>query len=132
MNVHEIDDGTGMADARKFSGTSNISHSRATRLGICSWSIIKEQATVALSSTEAEYISAAIAACQAVWLRRVLEDLNQTQDDKNVQLLSLATTGQQLRKTELNSNKDNYTKKTKVITILISYCVQKRVTENEE
>nr|GEX40555.1 retrovirus-related Pol polyprotein from transposon TNT 1-94 [Tanacetum cinerariifolium] len=41
MNVHEIDDGTGMADARKFSGTSNISHSHATRLGICSWSIIK-------------------------------------------------------------------------------------------
>ncbi|GKE60182.1 hypothetical protein Tco_1510549, partial [Tanacetum coccineum] len=49
------------------------------------------------SSTEAEYISAATAACQAVWLRRVLEDLNQTQDDKNVQLLSLATAGQQLR-----------------------------------
>ncbi|GJS29783.1 retrovirus-related pol polyprotein from transposon TNT 1-94 [Tanacetum coccineum] len=64
-------------------------------------------------------ISAATAACQAVWLRRVLEDLNQTQDDKNVQLLSLATTGQQLRKTELYSNNDNYTKKTKVITILI-------------
>ncbi|GJW48422.1 retrovirus-related pol polyprotein from transposon TNT 1-94 [Tanacetum coccineum] len=143
MNVHEIDDGTGMADARKFSGTSNISHSHTTRLGICSWSIIKvyalskkekfelvgycdsdwagakddmkstsgncfmfgsgvvtwgskNQATIALSSTEAEYISAATAACQAVWLRRVLEDLNQTQDDKNVQLLSLATTANPL------------------------------------
>ncbi|GKF46122.1 retrovirus-related pol polyprotein from transposon TNT 1-94, partial [Tanacetum coccineum] len=59
--------------------------------GVYTWAS-KNQATIALSSTEAEYISAATAACQAVWLRRVLEDLNQTQDDKNVQLLSLATT----------------------------------------
>ncbi|GJU49838.1 retrovirus-related pol polyprotein from transposon TNT 1-94 [Tanacetum coccineum] len=44
----------------------------------------KEQATVALSSTEAEYISAATAACQAVWLMRVLEDLNQTQERATV------------------------------------------------
>ncbi|GKB51439.1 retrovirus-related pol polyprotein from transposon TNT 1-94, partial [Tanacetum coccineum] len=59
--------------------------------GVVTWAS-KKKAIVALSSTEAECISAATAACQAVWLRRVLEDLNQTQDDKNVQLLSLATT----------------------------------------
>nr|GEV69786.1 retrovirus-related Pol polyprotein from transposon TNT 1-94 [Tanacetum cinerariifolium] len=51
--------------------------------GVVTW-VSKEQATVALSSTEAEYISAATAACQAVRLRRVLEDLNQTQERASV------------------------------------------------
>lgn len=39
-----------------------------------SWSS-KKQATVALSSTEAEYVAATSAACEAVWLRRILDDL---------------------------------------------------------
>ena len=39
-----------------------------------SWSY-KKQATVATSSAEAEYISAWEAACEIVWLRRVLQDL---------------------------------------------------------
>ncbi|KAJ0589103.1 putative RNA-directed DNA polymerase [Helianthus annuus] len=34
----------------------------------------KKQASVALSSTEAEYIAASGATCEAIWLRRVLED----------------------------------------------------------
>lgn len=33
----------------------------------------------ALSSFEADYIDAAFSACQALWLRRLLEDLAQTQ-----------------------------------------------------
>uniref|UniRef100_A0A803L0D4 Reverse transcriptase Ty1/copia-type domain-containing protein n=1 Tax=Chenopodium quinoa TaxID=63459 RepID=A0A803L0D4_CHEQI len=41
-----------------------------------SWSS-RKQATVALSSAEAEYISATSAACEAVWLRRILKDLQQ-------------------------------------------------------
>ena len=41
-----------------------------------SWSS-KKQATVALSSSEAEYISATSSACEAVWLRRILKDLQQ-------------------------------------------------------
>ena len=36
----------------------------------------KKQATVALSTSEAEYIAAT---CQAIWLRRVLADLQQEQ-----------------------------------------------------
>lgn len=42
--------------------------------GIVSW-ISKKQPTVALSSTEAEYKAACFAACEAVWLRRILADL---------------------------------------------------------
>ncbi|GJW95293.1 retrovirus-related pol polyprotein from transposon TNT 1-94 [Tanacetum coccineum] len=44
-----------------------------------SWSS-KKQATVALSSTEAEYVAATTSACQAVWLRRLLSDLGEEQE----------------------------------------------------
>lgn len=40
-----------------------------------SWSS-KKQPVVTLSTTEAEFIAAASCACQAVWLRRILENLN--------------------------------------------------------
>lgn len=43
--------------------------------GAVSW-VSKKQATVALSSTEAEYVSASAAASQAVWLRRLSSDLD--------------------------------------------------------
>ena len=42
--------------------------------GAISWSS-KKQPTVALSSTEAEYRGATMAACEAVWLKRILKDL---------------------------------------------------------
>ena len=42
--------------------------------GAISWSS-KKQPIVALSSTEAEYKSAAIAACEVIWLKRILKDL---------------------------------------------------------
>ncbi len=45
---------------------------------VVSWSS-KKQATVALSSTEAEYVAATATACQAVWLRRLLEDIGEVQ-----------------------------------------------------
>nr|GEU71049.1 retrovirus-related Pol polyprotein from transposon TNT 1-94 [Tanacetum cinerariifolium] len=41
---------------------------------VVSWSS-KKQATVALSTSEAEYVAAATTACQAIWLRRVLAEL---------------------------------------------------------
>ena len=39
-----------------------------------SWSS-KKQPIIALSSTEAEYKGASVAACEGVWLKRILKDL---------------------------------------------------------
>ena len=43
--------------------------------GAVSWSL-KKQPVLTLSTTEAEFIAAASCACQAVWLRRMLENLD--------------------------------------------------------
>lgn len=46
--------------------------------GVVSWSS-KKQPIVTLSTTEAEFVAAASCACQAVWLRRILESLDHVQ-----------------------------------------------------
>ena len=51
--------------------------------GAISWSS-KKQPVVTLSTTEAEFIAAASSACQVVWLRRILEVLNQEQSSPTV------------------------------------------------
>ncbi|KAJ0577826.1 putative RNA-directed DNA polymerase [Helianthus annuus] len=51
--------------------------------GVVSWSS-KKQHSIALSSTKAEYISATSATCQAIWLRRILEDLGLKQERATV------------------------------------------------
>ncbi|KAM2039790.1 hypothetical protein ACFX1T_013198 [Malus domestica] len=51
--------------------------------GICSWRT-KKQCVVAQSSAEAEYMAAAKAASQAVWLRRILEDIGEKQKEGTV------------------------------------------------
>lgn len=43
--------------------------------GAMSWSLRKQQ-VVTLSTTEAEFITAVTSACQAIWLRRILEELH--------------------------------------------------------
>ena len=48
--------------------------------GAISW-LSKKQPVVSLSTTEAEFIAAAACACQAVWLRRILETLGHTQSN---------------------------------------------------
>ena len=57
------------ADRRSTSGFSFSLGS-----GAISWSS-KKQPIVALSSTNAEYRGATVAACEAVWLKRILKDL---------------------------------------------------------
>nr|GEV66681.1 retrovirus-related Pol polyprotein from transposon TNT 1-94 [Tanacetum cinerariifolium] len=62
---------------------------------VVSWSS-KKQATVALSTTEAEYVAAATTACQAIWLRKVFGELGEEQieateimcDNKSVVMLT--------------------------------------------
>ena len=46
--------------------------------GAISWAS-KKQSIVALSTAEAEYVAATAAACQAVWMRRMLRSLGQEQ-----------------------------------------------------
>ncbi|RVW83084.1 Retrovirus-related Pol polyprotein from transposon TNT 1-94 [Vitis vinifera] len=51
--------------------------------GAVCWSS-KKQAVTALSSSEAEYTAATSSACQAVWLRRILVDINQEHEEPTV------------------------------------------------
>ncbi|XP_049378002.1 secreted RxLR effector protein 161-like [Solanum stenotomum] len=49
---------------------------------ICSW-LSKKQSVVAQSTAEAEYVSAAKATSQAIWLRRIFEDTGEKQKKRN-------------------------------------------------
>ncbi|KAE8734773.1 Detected protein of unknown function [Hibiscus syriacus] len=51
--------------------------------GVVCWSS-KKQATTALSSSEAEYTAATSSACQALWLKRILADINLKQKEATV------------------------------------------------
>lgn len=68
-------DWAGSVDDRK--STSGYVFSLGS--GVVSWSS-KKQATVALSSAEAEYMVASLASSQAVWMRRILTDLHLVQE----------------------------------------------------
>ncbi|KAK4399455.1 hypothetical protein Sango_1421000, partial [Sesamum angolense] len=61
-------------------------HEKHIRLHFFTWvrNILmasKKQATVAQSSAEAEYIAAATTSNQAIWLRRILEDIGEKQEE---------------------------------------------------
>jgi len=51
--------------------------------GAISWSS-KKQATISLSSTEAEYKALFSSTCEAIWLRRILEDVGEGQQEPTV------------------------------------------------
>ena len=44
----------------------------------------KKEAIVTLSTTEAKFVVAAASACQAMWMRRVLKNLNHAQEGSTV------------------------------------------------
>nr|KYP52896.1 Retrovirus-related Pol polyprotein from transposon TNT 1-94 [Cajanus cajan] len=51
--------------------------------GFFSWAS-KKQATIAQSTTKVEYIAAAETTSQAIWLRRILEEMSEQQDGPTV------------------------------------------------
>ena len=48
---------------------------------LISWAS-KKQPIVSISSTEAEYVAATSASCQAMWLRRILKDISHIEKDQ--------------------------------------------------
>jgi hypothetical protein len=74
-------DWAGCMDDRK--STSGYSFSMGSTT--VAWST-KKQPTVSLSTTEAEYKAVATTTCEAVWLRRILEDLHE-QQEQPIQLI---------------------------------------------
>lgn len=62
-------------------------------IGVFSWAS-KKQKSFLQSTTEAEYVSTSIATFQAVWLRRIMEDIGEKQ--KNWKLPFFVTTNLQL------------------------------------
>ncbi|XP_058723232.1 secreted RxLR effector protein 161-like [Vicia villosa] len=59
-----------------WAGSLDDMKSTSLGSGIFSWAS-KKQATVAQSTAEAEYVAAAEAMSQAIWLRRILEDMGE-------------------------------------------------------
>ncbi|KAL6130957.1 hypothetical protein ACLB2K_069335 [Fragaria x ananassa] len=59
--------------------------------GAVAWSS-RKQPIVTLSTTEAEYVAATTCACQAVWMRRVLEEIGHEQTGSTVLICDNAST----------------------------------------
>eukprot|EP00253_Pinus_taeda_P024898 PITA_24898 len=74
-----LSDWAGSVDDRK-STSGYVFHMGS---GAISWAS-KKQSIVALSTAEAEYVAATAAACQAVWMRRMLRSLGQEQAKETV------------------------------------------------
>ena len=61
---------------------------------ICSW-LSKKQSVVAQSTAEAEYVSASKATSQAIWFKRIFEDIGEKQKKKG--LFCIVITNKQLQ-----------------------------------
>ncbi|XP_057756222.1 secreted RxLR effector protein 161-like [Arachis stenosperma] len=76
VNLIDHTDSEWVGDIKTRKSTSGFAFHIGS--GAISWSS-KKQPVVAFSTAEAEYIAAASCATQAVWLRRILEELNEKQ-----------------------------------------------------
>jgi hypothetical protein len=68
-------------DLEDKKSTSGYVFKMSTR--VVSWSS-KKQLVMTLSTTEAEFIIATSCACQATWLRQILEKLNHVQSESTI------------------------------------------------
>ena len=66
---------------------------------ICSW-LSEKQSAVAQSTAEAEYVSASKATSQAIWLRRIFEDIGENQKKG---MFRIVITNQQLQLPRIQS-----------------------------
>ena len=66
---------------------------------ICFW-LSKKQSVVAQSTAEAEYVSASKATSQAIWLRRIFEDIGENQKKG---MFRIVITNQQLQLPRIQS-----------------------------
>eukprot|EP00253_Pinus_taeda_P029545 PITA_29545 len=78
-SLYKNSDWAGSVDDRK-STSGYVFHMGS---GAISWAS-KKQSIVALSTTDAEYVAAIAAACQGVWMRRMLRSLGQEQGKATV------------------------------------------------
>ena len=76
LSVYTDSDFAGSLDDRK----STSGYVFQLRMNLISWAS-KKQPIVSISSAEAEYVAATSTSCQAVWLRRLLKDMSQTEKD---------------------------------------------------
>ena len=133
-------DGTAPFNFHGFSD-SDWAEDRATRRstsgnvflmakGAVSWAS-KRQATVALSSTEAEYMAAAFAAKELIWLRQLLLELERgfVDPEERNDLPATILYGDNQGSNSLTRNPEHY-QRTKHIDVVYHF-VQERVETNE-
>jgi len=77
LQVHGYTDADWVGNVLDRRSTSGFMFS--FRSGVVNWNS-KKQPTIALSNTEVEYRNATIAACEIVWLQKLLSDLGQSVD----------------------------------------------------
>lgn len=82
LKVFTDSDYAGDVDGRK----STSGYTFMMSGGAVAWSS-KKQSVVALSTTEAEYIAAAICACQVIWMRRILQEMEFALEDNVTTIL---------------------------------------------
>ena len=73
VGFNDSDWGSNLDDRKSTSGQCF-----SLGLGLITWSC-KKQSTVALSSCEAKYIALTIASAQALWLRKLLDEIGEKQ-----------------------------------------------------
>jgi len=68
----------------------------------------KKQPIVTLSTTETEFVAAVASACQAVWMRRVLRNLNHGQESSTVIMCDNSSTIKLSKKPSNARNEQTY------------------------